>query len=126
MNRIGTMAFLSVYISIVYFFFFLSSGGTGITPHLQVIDQVLSDSADKTNITLLTFNTTPSDVLLKEKLDGYVSKHPNQVKVIYVVDKDVSNADWVNETGHVNRAMLDKYLPKPSNEIMIYTCGPPR
>lgn len=40
-------------------------GGTGITPMLQIIDVILRNSSDKTQIWMLFANNSPADVLLK-------------------------------------------------------------
>jgi cytochrome-b5 reductase len=92
---------------------------------LQVLDELFSNPLDTTHVTLLTANTSSADVLMRSKLDGYVAEHPNQIKVVYVCDAAEDGADWITETGHINRSMLEKYLPKPSAETLIYTCGPP-
>lgn len=91
----------------------LIAGGTGLTPMLQLVDQIFSNPADKTKILLLFANSSPKDVLLREKIDAYSKEHADQFRCVYVVDKNEEKVDWIQETGHITRAMLDKYLPKP-------------
>jgi NAD(P)H-flavin reductase len=52
----------------------------------QCILEILSNPADKTQITLLYVNRSPSDILLKKELDSLAAKHSN-FKVVYKVDK---------------------------------------
>jgi len=103
------------------------AGGTGITPMLQVCDAIFSNPEDKTHVTLLFCNSTLKDVLLRERLDELVKKHPDQFKVIHAVTftKDEDDKNLYQESGHVTREMLEKYMPKPADDVLIYTCGPP-
>lgn len=60
------------------------AGGTGITPMLQIITEILKNKDDKTQIYLLFANQTPNDILLKDVLDSYPK---DQVHVTYTVDR---------------------------------------
>ncbi|CAI0389617.1 unnamed protein product [Linum tenue] len=40
-------------------------GGTGITPMLQVIEEILKNPDDNTKVLLLYANVSPDDILLK-------------------------------------------------------------
>jgi len=102
----------------------LIAGGTGITPCLQVIEKIVSDPEDKTQVQLIFANQTPEDILLKEELDSITKKHKN-VKVTHVVNAKSPNSDWKGEIGHVNKELLQKLLPKPSESSLVYVCGPP-
>ena len=63
------------------------AGGTGITPMLQVIDEIIENPADKTKVSLIFANQSVNDILLKEQLDKREQLHPDQLKIYYVVDK---------------------------------------
>lgn len=97
------------------------AGGTGITPMLQVIDQIVTNPDDQTEVTLLFANTSSKDILLKEKIDAYLPR----IKVVYVCDKTDAGVDGVTESGYVTKALLEKYMPAPAASTLIYTCGPP-
>ena len=56
------------------------AGGTGITPMLQVIEEVLRNPADKTTLSLVFGNVTEADILLKSRIDALAAKHPQQFK----------------------------------------------
>ncbi|KAE8683563.1 hypothetical protein F3Y22_tig00111200pilonHSYRG00106 [Hibiscus syriacus] len=46
------------------------TGGTGITPIYQVIQAILKDPEDETDMYVVYANRTEDDILLKEELDG--------------------------------------------------------
>ncbi|CAF1250134.1 unnamed protein product [Adineta steineri] len=109
----------------------LIAGGTGITPMIQMIEEVISNPDDKTKVTLLFANTTISDILLKEDLDKLAAKHPDRLKVYYTVDKieDKETKSWKGDFGYVTPDMLKKVLPMPSKKddesLLVMVCGPP-
>lgn len=63
------------------------SGGTGITPMLQLIRQVTRDPKDETKLSLLFANQTEEDILLRDELEEAVKSHPDRIKVWYTVDR---------------------------------------
>ncbi|CAM6092304.1 unnamed protein product [Calypogeia fissa] len=98
------------------------AGGTGITPMFQVIQEILANPADDTQVTLIYANSTPDDILLKSELDEFAQLHPN-FKVHYVVSHP-TNA-WKGGVGHINFDKIMKGLPAPSSDTLIFVCGPP-
>ncbi|XP_073289705.1 NADH-cytochrome b5 reductase-like protein isoform X2 [Primulina huaijiensis] len=98
------------------------AGGSGITPMLQVIDAIVKNPDDTTQVSLLYANVSPDDILLKKKLDLLAASHPN-LKVFYTVDKPTK--DWHGGTGYVSKDMVVKGLPSPSDDTLILVCGPP-
>eukprot|EP00271_Cylindrocystis_brebissonii_P016899 TRINITY_DN4186_c0_g1_i1.p1 TRINITY_DN4186_c0_g1~~TRINITY_DN4186_c0_g1_i1.p1 ORF type:complete len:368 (-),score=57.03 TRINITY_DN4186_c0_g1_i1:361-1464(-) len=98
------------------------AGGTGITPMLQVIDAVLRNPEDNTQVTLLFANQSPGDVLLKDRLDELQASHPN-FKVYYVVGNP--DPKWVGGVGFLTKGVLQKALPSPDHDPLVLVCGPP-
>jgi len=98
------------------------AGGTGITPMLQVIKEILKNPSDKTEVSLLFANNTEGDIILKKELDEFAKAHKN-FTVNYVVMK--SGESWKGERGFVNDSMIKKYLPEPADGNIIFVCGPP-
>lgn len=98
------------------------AGGTGITPMLQVIEAILKNPDDNTQVSLLYANVSPDDILLKQKLDRLAASHPN-LKIFYTVDSPSKN--WGGGTGFISKDMVVKGLPAPSNDSLILVCGPP-
>lgn len=102
------------------------AGGTGITPMLQVIDEIMRNPEDKTQVNLLFANQSPSDIILREKIDALAKEHSN-LKVHNIVDK-VSGLDkvtWSGSVGYVTPDLLKQHMPPPSKENMVFVCGPP-
>ncbi|KAL2479679.1 NADH-cytochrome b5 reductase-like protein [Abeliophyllum distichum] len=98
------------------------AGGTGITPMLQIIDAILKNPDDNTQVTLLYANVSPDDILLKKKLDVLAARHPN-LKVFYTVDNPTK--DWQGGTGYISNDMVKKGFPGPGDDTLILVCGPP-
>ncbi|KAK7328378.1 hypothetical protein VNO77_22483 [Canavalia gladiata] len=98
------------------------AGGTGITPMLQVIEAVLKNPDDKTQISLLYANVSPDDILLKQKLDILAATHPN-LKIFYTVDNPTKS--WRGGAGYISKDMVEKGLPSPSDDTLVLVCGPP-
>jgi cytochrome-b5 reductase len=99
------------------------AGGTGITPMLQVIEEVLRNPADKTQLSLLFGNVEAEDILLKGRLNALAAKHPKQLKVVYLLDKPPKS--WRGESGYVTPAMLKAHMPPPGDDHLVFVCGPP-
>ncbi|XP_052490871.1 NADH-cytochrome b5 reductase-like protein [Gossypium raimondii] len=103
------------------------AGGTGITPMLQVIDAIVKNPNDNTQVYIYVFsllyaNVSPDDILLKQKLDILEAGHPN-LKVFYTVDNPTKK--WKGSTRYTSKDMVTKGLPGPSDDTLIFVCGPP-
>ncbi|KAH8960994.1 hypothetical protein BDL97_05G026900 [Sphagnum fallax] len=98
------------------------AGGTGITPMLQIIDAILSNPNDYTQLSLLYANLSPENILLKDNLDALAHAHPN-FKVFYMVD--IAATDWTGGLGRINKDVIMKGLPHPSRDTLILVSGPP-
>ncbi|KAG8362619.1 hypothetical protein BUALT_BualtUnG0057800 [Buddleja alternifolia] len=92
------------------------AGGTGITPMLQIIDAILKNPDDSTQVSLLYANVSPDDILLKKKLDVLAASNPN-LKVFYTVDKPTK--DWLGGKGYISKEMVVKGLPSPSDDTLV-------
>jgi len=100
------------------------AGGTGITPMFQVINEILKNPQDKTEIILLYANLSEKDILLKDQLDQLSFRHRDRFHVHYTIDKSVL-PNWKHDVGFISSSMVKKYLPPPSNDTVVMVCGPP-
>lgn len=98
------------------------AGGTGITPMMQVINAVLANPEDKTELKLIFANVSHEDRLMSEWLDELAANHKN-FSVEYVLEKPPK--DWTGGAGRVTEELLKKSLPPPSDDSMVLVCGPP-
>eukprot|EP00611_Tribonema_gayanum_P025857 TRINITY_DN6004_c0_g1_i3.p1 TRINITY_DN6004_c0_g1~~TRINITY_DN6004_c0_g1_i3.p1 ORF type:complete len:292 (-),score=113.20 TRINITY_DN6004_c0_g1_i3:337-1212(-) len=100
----------------------LIAGGTGITPMYQCIQELLEADGDATEMVLLYGNKTPKDILLKSELDALAAKYP-RFSVVYKVGE--ADDGWTGPVGHIGLEDCKQYLPPPSDDHMVFVCGPP-
>lgn len=103
------------------------AGGTGITPVYQVIQAVLGDEEDGTEMHLVYANRTEDDMLLREEIDRWAAEHPGRLKVWYVVSNVARPEDsWEYGVGRVDERVLREHLPLGGDgETLALVCGPP-
>jgi len=100
------------------------AGGTGITPMFQVINEILKNPADKTQITLVYANLSENDILLKVELDTLARRHRDRFRVFYTIDKSITSF-WKGGVGFVTEKMIRDWMPQPSSDNSVFVCGPP-
>lgn len=112
----------------------LIAGGSGLTPHWQLIHAILADESDRTQISLINSNKTFDDVLLYDELErlhgreeersaklrGGLSDNPDhgdeegasRLKLWYTLtgDKEGVPKDWKYGTERLDEAMMRKHL----------------
>lgn len=99
------------------------NAGTGITPMLQVIEELLDQVEDTTKFTLLYCSQSPEEIILKSHIDELVSMFPERLTVLYVIDKPVDG--WSGLTGYVTADMIAATMPGPAAGVGVFVCGPP-
>merc|ERR1712166_1525600 len=98
------------------------AGGSGLTPMLQVIEELLESGDDQTKLTLLFCNQSQDDIILQDRIQALAAKYP-RFKVHYCVDK--ASSEWSGFTGYVTPDMVKSIMPAPADGNMIMVCGPP-
>ncbi|CAN6938830.1 unnamed protein product [Brassica oleracea] len=100
------------------------AGGTGITPIYQVIQSILSDPEDETEMFVVYANRTEDDILVREELEGWADKFPDRLKIWYVVE--IAKEGWEYSTGFITEAVLREHVPEGlEGESLALACGPP-
>ncbi|GAV76227.1 Cyt-b5 domain-containing protein/Oxidored_molyb domain-containing protein/NAD_binding_1 domain-containing protein/FAD_binding_6 domain-containing protein/Mo-co_dimer domain-containing protein [Cephalotus follicularis] len=100
------------------------AGGTGITPIYQVIQAILKDPEDDTEMYLVYCNRTEVDILLREELDAWAAKH-DRLKVWYVVQESIREG-WLYSVGKfIEESILRERIPEGSDDTLALACGPP-
>jgi nitrate reductase (NAD(P)H) len=99
------------------------AGGTGITPIYQVVQAILKDPEDETEMFVVYANRTENDILLREELDDWAKKH-DKLKVWYVVQESVREG-WQYSVGVITENILREHIPEGSDDALALACGPP-
>lgn len=98
------------------------AGGTGITPMLQLIREILKRPEDTTQLKILFANQTEADILLRPELEEQANKYPDRFQLWYTVDR--AQDGWQFSTGFVNEDMIKAHLFEPSENTLTVMCGP--
>lgn len=100
------------------------AGGSGITPMLQVIQEIIQNPHDKTEVDLIFANNAEVDILLKERLDHIAKTHKN-IRVHYVLSQAEHPEKWGGYQGFVSEELVRKHIHAPSVDTLVLVCGPP-
>lgn len=100
------------------------AGGTGITPVYQVMQAILENAEDDTEMHLVYANRTENDILLRDELDAWAKKYPDRVKVWYVVTNPIEDG-WKYSVGFITESILREHIPPASDTTLALACGPP-
>ena len=96
-------------------------GGTGVTPMLQILREILGNPADETQITLIFANRAEEDIILRDELDALSYINPN-FTVHFVLER--APPGWQGSTGLISDAVIRDNLPSPADDVLILVCGP--
>jgi cytochrome-b5 reductase len=101
------------------------AGGTGITPMLQVIREVLKHDDDRTKLSLIFGNVTVDDIIFREELDALAAQHPGRFRVHHVLNNPPQG--WTGGVGFVSEQACRDHLPAPNSgkKVKMLICGPP-
>lgn len=100
------------------------AGGTGITPMYQLIRAICEDPRDTTEVSLIYANRTEGDILLREELEAFARRYPQNLKMHYLLDNPPEG--WAYGAGFVTRELMAERFPNPQEEdVKVMLCGPP-
>ncbi|OCH87284.1 hypothetical protein OBBRIDRAFT_827798 [Obba rivulosa] len=104
----------------------LVAGGSGLTPHWQLIHAILSDKEDQTRISLIDSNKTHEDILLHEELQEYADEEPERFQLWHVLSSPPKDKEWTYSTGHLDKDIMQQhFFPAEDNDVAAFLCGPP-
>lgn len=61
------------------------AGGSGITPIYPLIDNILNDPLERTQISLIYANHSEQDIIFRNKLESFASQFPDRLKLYLVL-----------------------------------------
>jgi ferredoxin-NADP reductase len=96
------------------------AGGTGLAPFISMLRHI-KYTHSSSNVILLYSVKYPTEVIRKAELESYVNDLG--IRLIVTVTRPQEGDGWTGQTGHVDRAMIEKYAPD-LNERTVYICGP--
>lgn len=99
----------------------MMAGGTGITPLIQTAEHILKH--DTAKVTMLTFNKTSQDVLLRNQLVQLSTMFPDRFQVVHVVESNPSLTEL--EGSPTSTELLKTFLPPPEEGSLVMVCGRP-
>lgn len=105
--------------------FIMISGGSGITPILQVFRAVMQDQDDRTKCVVLDGNRLLEDILCKADLDGYAQRGVEKCRLLYTLTK--APEGWEGLRGRIAAPLLKEHADRSryaDGEAMVLICGP--
>ena len=104
----------------------LFAAGSGITPVISIIKELLN-SSNSNNISLFYVNKTSEDVMFKEELEGLKNKYMNRFSLHHFLTREKLQADLF--CGRIDKAkcadLTNKFLSL-ENTDEYFICGPER
>ncbi|THY04826.1 hypothetical protein D6D01_10064 [Aureobasidium pullulans] len=88
------------------------SGGTEITPLYERFRAICENKTDDTEISLLYANRSEPDVMMRQQLKTFAKQSNGRLRL-------------GGGRGHVNREVLQKWMPTVAADTKILLCGPP-
>jgi ferredoxin-NADP reductase len=98
------------------------SAGSGITPVMSMLRQLLAAGSD-CQITFLHFARSPRDIIFHEELTRIAQTHPNVRIALCVESAEGHVGSWTGGIGRFNEAFLAEHAPE-FRELDTYMCGP--
>lgn len=99
------------------------TGGIGITPVRSMLLQAMADH-DRQPMTLFYANRRPEDAAFLDELTQACINRANCTLVATMSKMQQSSLSWQGEQGHVDQAMLERYLDDLTAPV-YYLDGPP-
>lgn len=100
------------------------AGGTGITPCMQVVSEILRHSEDTTQVSLIFACRVEGDLLMRSTLDEWAVTFPNKFKVHYILS-DGWPKEWKYSTGFVDKQLFEEQFYPAADDCYTLMCGPP-
>lgn len=101
--------------------FVLIAGGVGITPLYSML-LTAAERQDDRPFLLIYAAPAREDITYREELEALKARL--NLEIIYVLRHPAK--DWLGETGYVDRALLERYLPLHRGSRQYFVCAAPK
>ncbi len=99
-------------------------GGTGVAPMIQALHMILGSKEDKTAVSMLYGSRTADTILGKECLEQWAAAAPSRLQVTHVLSHEPGDSAYIGARGFIGRELIEKHMPAPGENGMIFVCGP--
>ncbi|KAH9920934.1 uncharacterized protein B0H18DRAFT_1190512 [Fomitopsis serialis] len=103
----------------------LVGGGSGLTPHWQLIHAIMFDDSDKTVVSFIDSNRTYDDILMRDELQKYADGKPEKFKLWHVLSSPPKDKEWKYSEGRLDRKMMEEHFYAAGEGVATFLCGPP-
>lgn len=94
------------------------TGGTGVTVMYQLLLEILSNSLDKTRVSLVTCNKNKEEMLLDSELQDLAKQYPNRFVMYRVLEE--APEDWKEGVGYITEEIIKQRVMDGS---FVVVCG---
>ncbi|TFY58429.1 hypothetical protein EVJ58_g6427 [Rhodofomes roseus] len=101
----------------------LVTGGSGLTPHWQLIHAIMSDDSDNTLVSLI--DRTYDDILMRDELQKYADEKPDKFKLWHVLSSPPKDREWKYSEGRLDQKMMEQHFYPAEDGVVTLLCGPP-
>lgn len=101
--------------------FMFIAGGIGITPLMSIL-VTAAERGDERPYLLIYSSKTWDDITYREALDEL--KERLDLKIVHVLREP--SEDWEGEKGYVDKALIERYIPKRRGTRHYFICASPK
>ncbi|KAG7529194.1 hypothetical protein FFLO_05748 [Filobasidium floriforme] len=105
--------------------------GSGITPILQVVREIVDGDArsgnshqDLPKVWCVDSNRKEEDILCRQELDGLVERSQGRFQLHHALSAPPFDWPETYTKGRMTENTLRQYLPPPSDDALLMVCGP--
>ena len=100
-------------------------GGTGIAPMIQALHAILGTADHTTAVSMLYASKVKEDILAQETLEAWAASSEGRFACKHVLSEEPDGSSWTGARGLITRELIEAHLPAPTDDVVIFVCGPP-